>query len=374
LVRIVAKLNYYKVNKHPNPNALAPFSCTHSPNLPELLSQLNCTIMVSTYQAGKVVFVSATNKDRLIQLPRTFKRAMGIATEGKKMAIATENEVILFANSPRLAETYPSKPNTYDAMYMPRATYYTGHLDMHDLHFGNDALWGVNTSFSCVCKIDSDYSFNPVWKPHFIDKLVSEDRCHLNGLAMHEGEPLYASALGTGNTHQSWRENITQGGVIMHLPTNEIVIDGLAMPHAPRMYNGKLYTLLSAKEQLICIDPEKGTYDVVAHVPGFVRGMAKHGDFLFIGTSKLRKNSSTFKHLKIAEKADVAGVTVLHLPTGKIVANLNWLMSVDEIYDIQVLPNTSRPNIINTYTDAHNQALMLPDTTYWARPNPNAKK
>jgi uncharacterized protein (TIGR03032 family) len=356
------------MSQYPNQNALAPFSCTHSPNLPELLSKLNCTILVSTYQAGKVVFISATGQERLIQLPRTFKRAMGIATKGNKMAIATENEIILFANSPGLAETYPNKPNTYDALYMPRATYYTGHLDMHDLHFGNnDTLWGINTSFSCLCKIDSDYSFNPVWQPHFIDKLASEDRCHLNGLAMHDGEPLYVSALGTGNTYQSWRDNITTGGVIIHVPTNEMVLDGLPMPHAPRMYDGKLYTLLSAKELLICIDPEKGTYDEVTHIPGFVRGMAKHGDFLFIGTSRLRKNSSTFKHLKISEKADVAGVTVVHLPSGTIVANLNWLMSVDEIYDIQVIPNTSRPNIINTYSDTHQKALMIPGTTYWAR-------
>ncbi len=362
------------MNKKINPNTLAPFTCTHSPNLPQLLSQLNCTIMVSTYQAGKVVLVSATNSERLIQLPRTFKRAMGIATKANKMAIATQNEVIVLANSPRLAETYPNKPNTYDAMYLPRATYYTGHLDMHDLHFGNDALWGVNTSFSCVCKIDSEYSFRPVWQPYFIDQLASEDRCHLNGLAMQDGEPLYVSALGTGNTHQSWRENITKGGGLMHLPSNQIVVEGLAMPHAPRIYDGKLYVLLSAKEQLICIDPEKGTYDVVAHIPGFVRGMAKHGDFLFIGTSKVRKGSSTSKHLKLTEKSDVAGVTVLHLPTGNIVANLNWLASVDEIYDIQVLPNSSRPNIINTYTDTHHQALMIPNTTYWARAAKEKKK
>lgn len=361
------------MNRMPNPNAIPPFSCVHSPNFPDLLNQLNCTIAISTYQAGKVVFVSATDSNRLTQLPRTFKRAMGIAIEGKKMALATESEVVVFANSPELAVSYPKKPNTYDALYLPRTTYYTGNLDMHDLHFGNDGLWGVNTSFSCVCKIDSDYSFRPVWKPHFIDKLASEDRCHLNGLAMESGMPKYVSALGTGNTHQSWRESITSGGVVMHLESNEIVAQGLAMPHAPRIYDGKLYVLLSAKEQLICIDPETGTYDEVVHIPGFVRGMAKHGDYLFIGTSKLRKNSSTFKHLKIAEEADIAGVTVVHLPSAKIVANLKWLASVDEIYDIQILPHTNRPNILNTYTDAHLEALMLPNTTYWARKIEKAK-
>ncbi len=358
-----------KIMKRRKENNLPPFSCTHTPNFPELLSKLGCTLMVSTYQAGKLIFVSATNDQQLVQLPRTFKRAMGVALKEDKMAVATANEIITFVNSPQLAATYPSKPQTYDALYVPRATYYTGHLDMHDLHYGKEALWGVNTSFSCLCQLDTEYSFRPIWKPHFITELASEDRCHLNGLAMHEGEPLYVSALGTGNTHQSWRENITGGGVVLHIPTNEIIAEGLAMPHAPRIYDGKLYVLMSAKEQLVCIDPNTGKYDVVAEVPGFVRGMAKYDDYLFIGTSKLRKKSSTFKHLDIAEKADAAGVTVVQLSTGKVVAQLQWLVSVDEIYDVQILPNASRPNIINTYGENHNYALMLPDATYWARPS-----
>lgn len=351
-----------------------PFSCSHSPNFPGLLNRLGCTLMLSTYQAGKVVLISALNGQRLNQLPRTFKRAMGIAVQGnQKLAVATENEIIILANSPRLAQTYPAKPGVYDALFLPRATYYTGHLDMHDLHFGKEGLWGINTSFSCLCKVDQDFSFNPVWKPHFIDKLSSEDRCHLNGLAMQDGMPQYVSALGSGNKMQSWRKNITKGGIIMHVPTNEIIIDGLAMPHAPRIYDGKLYTLLSARQELICIDTDKGTYDVVTKVPGFIRGMCKHGDFLFIGTSKLRKSSTTFKALEIDKEADKAGIVVVHLPSAKVVASMQWHNSVDEIYDIQVLPDTRRANILNTYQDTHHKALMLPNTTYWSKEKPKPK-
>lgn len=348
---------------------LPPFSCTHTPNFPSILRRLGCTLTVSTYQAGKLIFVSATNDQHLIQLPRSFKRAMGVAIEGNNMAVATSNEIITFANSPQLAATYPSKPQTYDALYVPRATYYTGHLDMHDLHYGKEGLWGVNTSFSCICRVDADYSFRPVWTPPFIDGLASEDRCHLNGLAMQDGEPLYVSALGTGNEYQSWRDKVTSGGVVLHIPSNTIIAEGLAMPHAPRVYDEDLYVLQSAKEELIRIDPNTGKYDVVAHIPGFVRGMARCGQYLFVGTSKLRKNSSTFAKLNINPEADSAGVTVVHLPTGRIDARLEWLSSVDEIYDIQILENVVRPNIINTYGENHNYALMLPDSTYWARPS-----
>ena len=133
--------------------ALAPFSCQFSPQVPELLQNLNCTIAISTYQAGKLVFISARDEDSLIQLPRNFNKAMGIAEdfENQKIAVACRDEVILFKNSIELANYYPKSPNKYDALYMPRMTYHTGAIDIHDLSFGlNSEIYAVNTLFSCI--------------------------------------------------------------------------------------------------------------------------------------------------------------------------------------------------------------------------------
>lgn len=92
------------------PNAPAPFTCTYTPQLPELLTKLNCTIAITTYQAGKLVFISAKDENTIIQLPRTFDKPMGIATdhEKDKLALACKDEVIVFANSPGLARHYPN--------------------------------------------------------------------------------------------------------------------------------------------------------------------------------------------------------------------------------------------------------------------------
>lgn len=349
--------------------SLAPFSSTFTPNLPELLQQLNCSLAITTYQAGKVLFISPKDSENLSLLPRTFHKAMGMALKGNRLAVATKNEVTVLQNVPALAQSYPKKPNTYDALFMPRASYYTGQVDIHDLHWGTEGLWAVNTSFSCLCHIDDAYSFTPKWTPNFITNLAAEDRCHLNGLAMQDGKPRYVSALGSGNSKQQWRENITTGGILMNIQENEIIAQGLAMPHTPRIWDNQLYVLLSAAEKLVRVNPENGTYETVAHVPGFVRGMAKHGDFVFIATSKLRKNSSTFKHLDIAEKANEAGITVVHLPTGAIVGKLSFQMTVDEIYDIQILPEIIRPNIVNTYGEMHHDALSIPQGTFWAQKN-----
>ena len=81
----------------------APFSCKYSPNLPELLMQLNCTIALTTYQAGKLIFISAVDENNLVQLPRTFDKAMGLALQGDKLAVATKNELVVLRNDSRLA-------------------------------------------------------------------------------------------------------------------------------------------------------------------------------------------------------------------------------------------------------------------------------
>jgi uncharacterized protein (TIGR03032 family) len=295
---------------------------------------------------------------------------MGIAEdrEKDKIALACKDEIIVFSNSKDLARHYPKTPNKYDALYMPRVTYHTGALDVHDLRFGsNGELFAVNTLFSAIIKIDDDFNFSPYWMPPFIDRLVSEDRCHLNGMALQNGIPKYATAFNQGNSFQSWRDNVTKTGVVFDLETNEVIAGNLAMPHSPRLFGDELYVLLSATGELIKIDINSGKYDVVIQLEGFVRGMSLYKDYLFVGLSKLRKNSSTFGKLDFAEKANQSGIMVIHLPTGSIAGKITYLTSLDEIYDVHVLPDKIRPNILNTITDDYKSGLMTPKTTFWAK-------
>jgi uncharacterized protein (TIGR03032 family) len=346
-----------------------PFSCSYSPNLPELLMQLRCTIALSTFQAGKVIFLSPQDEETLVQLPRNFAKPMGIALEGGKMAIACLDEVLVLANSPALATHYPKKPATYDALFMPRATFHTGQLDVHDLDWGlNGQLFAVNTSFSCIIKIDDNYSFTPEWKPPFISHLASEDRCHLNGMTMSGGQPKYVTAFSATDTAQGWRPEVTTGGIVMDVDTNEFVARNVPMPHSPRLFGGELFLLLSATGELVKMDVQNGKYDVVTQLNGFVRGLCKHGDYVFVGLSKLRKSSSTFGKLDIADRALSAGVAVVHLPTGALVGEIRYHASVDEIYDVQIIPGYLRPGILNTEKPEYKLGLTTPEMTFWAKP------
>lgn len=343
-----------------------PFSIGHSPHIPELLAELGCSLVISTYQAGKVIVLSSDG-EKLIQLPRSFDEPMGLAVVGDHMAVATKHSIVLLANDPRLAPTYPRQPDTYDALFVPRSVHFVGTLAVHDMIWTSKGLLGVNTAFSCLFQLDPRHSFTPVWKPPFVSQLAPEDRCHLNGLAAVDDEPRWATALGSTDTAGGWREGKESGGVLMHVPGGEVVLGGLGMPHSPRVFDGRLYALVSATGEVITVDPERGTYDVVNRVRGFARGLARHGDYLFVGTSKIRKQH-LFGDLGLAgSKEAFCGITVLHAPTGALVGELRYLRTCEEIYDVQILPGLRRPGVLGILDDTYRQALSLPDRTFWGR-------
>lgn len=344
--------------------ALPPFSCMYSLNIPELLSELNCTIAISTYQAGKLVFISAKDKSSLVQLCKTIQKPMGLAFDGQRLAVAGKESVFIYASSPLLAKAYPRQPDTYDTLFLPRAQYFTSLTDTHDLVWAGEKLLMVNTRFSCLAWLDDMYNFLPCWQPPFISELMPEDRCHLNGVALNNNRPAFVSMLGNSNTPEGWRVNRESGGLIMDVASGEVLVSGLAMPHTPRIINNELYALLSARGELIKIDPVTGKYDVVKKFGGYVRGMAFYKGFLFIAFSKIRARHSAFADLPIAASSNEAGIAIVHLASGNIVGEIKYQNSVEEIYDVQVLP-CMRPGMVNFDQQERDLAISLPNAGFW---------
>ena len=322
---------------------LTPFHYTHSPTLPKLLWQLGCTLVFSTYQAGKVIFIRATSPEKIEQRALDFPRPMGLAVADQRIAVATREEVVVLTNT---STEEPTETHHVDSealigaaegAYVPERTYFSGEIDTHDLAWGKDGLWAVNTLLSSMALADDDSSFEIQWRPPFVSDIAPEDRCHLNSIAMVDGQPEYVTAFGQVDTFEGWRENRISGGILMDVRSGEIVLEGLPMPHSPRVYDGKLYLLLSATGELVCADPGTGGYEVVTQLPGFVRGMAHCDGYLFVGLSKLRKSSSTFAALPISDQAVFSGIVVVSLSEGRIVEHLRYETGVEEIYDVQVL-------------------------------------
>lgn len=353
-------------------DSLAPFSCTYSVDFPDILLDLGASLALSTYQSGKVILLSPS-AGRIVQLPRSFHSAMGLAVEGRRLAVATRDEVVVLADSPELAPGMPRKPGIYDSLYLPRATYATGPMAIHDMAWGRDGrLFAVNTVCSCLASIEDHYNFTPVWKPPFIAKLAPFDHCHLNGLAMVDGKPRFLTALGTTDTPQGWRQDKLRGGVLLDFETGEVVLAGLSMPHSPRWVDGRLFLLNSAACELLAVDPRHGSSEVVARLPGFARGLAAAGDFLFVGLSQLRHDHRVFGDLPIASADGLfCGLLCIHLPTGRIAGELRYLRTCKEIYDVQVLPGRLRPGILGPEDKLARLALAVPGLASWAEERPD---
>ena len=155
--------------------------------------------------------------------------------------------------------------------------------------------------------------------------------------------------------------------MLLDVASGETILGGLPMPHSPRVYDGTLYALLSSTGEVIAVDLARGQYEVVRRVDGFARGLARCGDYLFVGTSKIRKQH-TFGDLGLAGRREVfCGVTLLHLPTGAFVGDLRYQRTCEEIYDVQVLPELHRPGLLGLHDDTYRLALSTPEQVFWGR-------
>ncbi len=333
------------------------------------MAQAGGSIALTTYQAGKVVLIGWDGRQVTI-LPRDFDRAMGLAVAGPRMLLATRHQVWLLADSPQLAHDFQEgQPGRYDALYLPRATFHTGDINVHDVDFGSDGPWIVNTRFSCLAAPDLNFSFLPRWTPPFITASAPEDRCHLNGLAMEGGRPRYVTAFGATDEAGGWRDARFSGGIVIDVPSGEIAVRGLCMPHSPRLHDGALWVLASGAGELLRIDRATYQPEVVCGLPGFVRGLAFVGPYALIGIGTLRAKH-LFSNLPVQAKHStlICGVAVVDTRTGRVVGRLDFASGCTELYDVRFLPGVLRPMILNADRPETRHAVVAPDHAYWIRP------
>lgn len=338
-----------------------PLRSVHTSNLPALFEQLGISLVVSTYQAGKVILVRNDN-GALNTHFRTFSKPMGIASDRARLTIGGTNTVWYYRNVPAVAPKL-EPAGKHDACYLPRRIHVTGDIDIHEMAYDRDGeLWIVNTRFCCLCTLDENHSFYPRWRPHFVSALSPQDRCHLNGLAMVDGKPKYVTALGETDTQGGWRENKANGGILMDIERNEILLRGLSMPHSPRLYDGKLWLLESGQGSLAAVDLNNRTWRTVAEMPGFTRGIDFYGPFAFIGLSQVRE-SAVFSGIPLVERLSerTCGVWVIHIETGQTVGFLRFESGVQEIFAVQILQGMKFPEVLEWGDEKLSHSYVLPD-------------
>lgn len=344
-----------------------PFVLQTSRGFISWLRSTGGSIAFSTYSAGKLFLLGINSESSLSVFERTFARSMGIAVseDARSVALASEYRIQRFDNVLAAGQL---QGDTFDALYAPHAAWVTGDCDVHDVAFDSDLRpFFVNTRFSCIAAVSDGHSFRPVWTPPNISKLAAEDRCHLNGMASKGGKPRYATAVSRSDVADGWRDRREDGGVVFDCVSDELVAEGLSMPHSPRLHQGTLWLLNSGTGDLGSVDLASGKFEPRAFCPGYARGLTFVGNHAVVGLSLARENR-TFSGLGLddalaARDAEArCGLAVFDLSSGDMVEWVRITGIVRELYDVAFLPGVQRPQAIGFISDEVKRVISIEES------------
>jgi uncharacterized protein (TIGR03032 family) len=299
-------------------------------------------LIVSTYWNNEVFVLRSAGINKI-----TFDRPKGIYYSSQELKIATWANVWNYREYTNPSITHQIDP-TCDAVFIPKKFEETGNIGSREIA-GN---FIAASKLSCLVVPDDRYSVLPTWKPKWIDCIVAEDRCHINGIALSgNGEPAYVTALGTGNKKESWRLEPVEGCII-DVKTGRAIVDNLRMPHSPRLYGDRLWVCDSMRGELSTIDIKTRKRYPFIKFPEFVRGLAFWNQWAIVGLSKMRYSKGKWKAC-----SGWCGLAAVNLNTARIEAVLE--LPANEIFDVQILP-FKNPVVVDPRSPVLDSLLILP--------------
>jgi len=348
-----------------DPAEVRPWLQVHgSRGLPGWLARQRVSLAFTTYQAGKLFFVGLRPEGTLAVFERTVDRCMGLCASrgGQDLWLGSRYQLWRFANVLRPGGDYQG----HDRLYVPRVGHTTGDLDVHDVAVEADgrAVF-VATRFNCLATLDDRDSFRPLWRPPFVSRLVPEDRCHLNGLALHAGRARFATAVARSDVADGWREHRRDGGVVLDLLRGEVIAEGLSMPHSPRVRGDRLWLHNSGTGQFGSLPLGGGAFAPLASCPGYLRGLDFVAGWAVVGLSRPR-HGPVFGGLALDEalaargQEALCGLCVVDLGSGAIEHWLRIEGLVTELYDVVALPDAVRPMAFGFKSDEIQRQVTLP--------------
>jgi uncharacterized protein (TIGR03032 family) len=326
---------------------------TATPGFAAWLATQGISLAFTSYRAGKLITLGAEANGVLAASDCSLARCMGMGIGAGRFWTASAWQLWRFDNVLEPGQAFQG----HDAVFLPAMAHTTGAVDVHDIaEMPDQRPVFVVPRFNCLATLSEGHSFEVLWKPPFIDAVVAEDRCHMNGLAMQDGKPRFVTCVAATNTSGGWRDHRSDGGVVVDVTSGETVASGLGMPHSPRLHGGQLWLHQSGTGVFGRIDIKTGAFTAVAELNGFPRGLAFHGKWAIIGLSKPRHDSG-FDDLEIGRRLQKAGqepecaIVCLNTETGEIDYQVEIGPEVDEIYDVAVLTGIRNPMLVDPNSD-----------------------
>jgi len=325
----------------------------HDRYLVNWFEKTKCSLVISSYKSGSTITLSLVDLDGTNHVGaylNTFNRVTGLYYQDNQLWVGCNNQIIKLTNIGQLKQ----RENIFNTCFIPKKSFYTTDLNIHDIVINKqDKIFFVTSQFNCVAKpTDKGQCFEVYWKPPWISNIVSEDRCHLNGLALRDDQPRYITTISISNILGGWRENRRTGGIVYDIKEDRVVCSGLSMPHSPRWHHNRLWLLESGTGYFGYID-ENEEFQRKTFIPGFCRGLAFYQDQYAIICSSIDRHESLFVGLKLGDtlvnnnaKAK-CGVFIVNLENFNVVHSYIFNRGPIELYDVALIPESGRTRLVD---------------------------
>jgi len=316
---------------------LLDFEATAEGDLIEWLEVAGCSIAVS--HTNKVLTIGRDAKGGLQVNHVLFDRVTGVClTAGGDVLVAAGHELWRLTDALTPGDLSPTGA---DRWLMCRVARFVGGVRLADPVAVGDDCWFASVALSAVCSLDDTMSARVQWKPSFISSVRPEQRCRLTGLGARDGVPTVVTSASRADTPAGWSAHQRNGGLVIDITTDEVLAEGLSLPHSPRWHDGKWWMLQAGTGELGFID--RGRFEAVARIDGFARGMAIHHGVALVGGSgsrwdELVEGLPVGDRLAASGARPEAGLFLFDLATGRHLGGLRLEGTAREVADVVVLP------------------------------------
>ena len=141
------------VSSLPGPAADEPWlEVTSSRSFAGWLAQEHVSLAFTTYQTGKLFLLGRKADGQLSVFERTFNRCLGLWADGQTLWMNSLYQLWRFENALRPGGQHQG----HDRLYVPRAGFTTGDLDVHDIAVETTGrVVFAATQFSCLATLSA---------------------------------------------------------------------------------------------------------------------------------------------------------------------------------------------------------------------------
>ena len=127
--------HFAKLLKETEKKAQEPVKYSMSSGFLAQLIKAKISIALTSYQSSRLYLLGSNPKGGLMVNEEVFQRAMGLRYHNKKLYLASLGQIMVLENI--LAQDQWINEQ-YTQCFIPRRSYFTGHLDCHDVGITND--------------------------------------------------------------------------------------------------------------------------------------------------------------------------------------------------------------------------------------------